>query len=240
MKQYEKMTAWHKAQIGTSETPPGTNNVRYNTAYYGREVSDPTGDSFQWCMSYHWCGFQETGLGDLFMDGGRTASCTGLYKWAVSHGRWVTGGFREGDILIYSSNGSAEKIYHTGYYTGDRTSNGRLIAIEGNVNNAVQYVYRRLSEVFGAFRPAWADEDAEPDPETVTVELPVLRMGETGIPVLMLQSCLQAAGFRLPKYGADGEWGSETQSAVLGFQTHAKITVDGIVDAETWTKLLRG
>ncbi len=35
-------------------TPPGSNNVKYNTAFYGHEVSDPTGNRFRWCVVFQW------------------------------------------------------------------------------------------------------------------------------------------------------------------------------------------
>jgi N-acetylmuramoyl-L-alanine amidase len=44
-------------------------------------------------------------------------------------------------------------------------------------------------------------------------------------------------GFALPKWGMDGDFGSETRDWVKKFQREKKITVDGIVGPQTWGKL---
>ena len=36
----EKILEIARSQIGTKESPAKSDNVKYNTAYYGREVSD--------------------------------------------------------------------------------------------------------------------------------------------------------------------------------------------------------
>lgn len=38
-----------KSQVGTKEVPAGSNKVKYNTWYYGKEVS---GSSYPWCMAF--------------------------------------------------------------------------------------------------------------------------------------------------------------------------------------------
>ena len=39
MTQIEKLVTVASAEIGTTEEPKGSNHIKYNTAYYGREVS---------------------------------------------------------------------------------------------------------------------------------------------------------------------------------------------------------
>lgn len=51
------------------------------------------------------------------------------------------------------------------------------------------------------------------------------------------QMKLVAAGFPLQRYGIDGVYGSETQSAVKQFQSANGISVDGVVGTETWMAL---
>lgn len=55
-----------------------------------------------------------------------------------------------------------------------------------------------------------------------------LRMGCKGSDVLHLQKCLIALGYRLPKYGADGDFGAETLAAVNAFKADRGLKVDGI------------
>ena len=67
---------------------------------------------------------------------------------------------------------------------------------------------------------------------------PTLRKGDKGSDVANLQKLLMQAGYALPKYGADGDFGDECLSAVKAFQRDNKLTVDGIVGAKTWKALL--
>lgn len=57
---------------------------------------------------------------------------------------------------------------------------------------------------------------------------PLLRRGSKGTRVKNLQKALVAAGERLPRFGADGHFGAETEAALRSFQRKAGIGVDGI------------
>ena len=61
----------------------------------------------------------------------------------------------------------------------------------------------------------------------------LLRVGSRGADVKKLQEDLLKLGYKLPKYGADGSFGAETEAAVRAFQKDAGIAVDGIVGNET-------
>jgi hypothetical protein len=65
----------------------------------------------------------------------------------------------------------------------------------------------------------------------------VLKIGDNGADVKKLQEYLLKVGEKLPKFGADGDYGQETFVAVKSFQAHQKLTVDGVVGAETKAKL---
>lgn len=67
---------------------------------------------------------------------------------------------------------------------------------------------------------------------------PTLRKGDKGTDVANLQKLLMQAGYALPKFGADGDFGDECLNAVKAFQRDKKLTVDGIVGAKTWEALL--
>lgn len=55
----------------------------------------------------------------------------------------------------------------------------------------------------------------------------VLKKGMNGSDVKALQELLLQLGYELPKYGADGSFGSETLSALLEFQKDEGLEVDG-------------
>ncbi|MCZ0755868.1 peptidoglycan-binding domain-containing protein [Anoxybacillus sp. J5B_2022] len=69
-----------------------------------------------------------------------------------------------------------------------------------------------------------------------TVRLP-LKLGDKGTFVKEIQQDLIRVGFPLPKYGADGAFGEETENAVMAFQKQYGLHVDGIVGQETLAKL---
>jgi N-acetylmuramoyl-L-alanine amidase len=64
-----------------------------------------------------------------------------------------------------------------------------------------------------------------------------LKIGDHGSFVKEIQEDLIRIGFPLPKYGADGIFGEETENAVMAFQKRYGLRVDGIVGPETLSKL---
>ena len=64
----------------------------------------------------------------------------------------------------------------------------------------------------------------------------LLRKGDTGAAVKLLQHRLNILGWQLTE---DGIWGVQTDSAVRGYQYRAGLTVDGIVGAKTRAALIR-
>lgn len=76
------------------------------------------------------------------------------------------------------------------------------------------------------------------DEETEVRE--TLKRGMKGEDVRKLQRRLMELGYALPKYGADGDYGSETVTAVKAFQADRGLTVDGIAGETTLTALYAG
>lgn len=65
----------------------------------------------------------------------------------------------------------------------------------------------------------------------------LIEYGDKGDKVKEIQELLIAAGYPLQKYGADGDFGNETLTAVKAFQTAFKLEVDGIVGDKTLNAL---
>ena len=53
-----------------------------------------------------------------------------------------------------------------------------------------------------------------------------------------MQILLIAGGYDVGKYGADGEFGADTEKAVRTFQRENELDVDGIAGKDTVTALL--
>lgn len=144
-------------QVGITENPAGSNKVKYNTEYYGREVS---GKAYPWCMAFVWWVFQGAGF-HLF----KTASCSafvGQYK-AKSPGQIVRANYRAGDIVFFDFTGKRAKTEHVGIVESVG-ADGTLTTIEGNTGmgndangGAVMRRTRKQGLVTCAVRPGYSD-----------------------------------------------------------------------------------
>ena len=154
-----------RRQIGTRESPPNSNNVRYNTWYYGREVS---GAAYPWCMVFVQWVFDQAKVKLPT----RTASCGALMRAAQSAGCWVTGDYRPGDVVIYDFPGGAATD-HCGIV--ESVDGTYISAIEGNTSStsdadggAVERRARKFAQIVGAVRPSYDKEVEEVRYNTVS------------------------------------------------------------------------
>lgn len=171
-------------------------------------------------------------------------------------------GLEKGDVLLNKKNhtelyigGSKvvkasinERGGTTGGQSGDQT--GREIYVGNYYNYPWDCVLRYMG--------GDPDEDEKPaDSEPVTqpstpvnpqllpcyVKLPMLQRGDggKGSPlegyVTAMQGLLLVWGYELPKYGADGDFGGETQAALQRFQEDHGLYADGVCGNLTWAKL---
>ena len=150
-----------RKQIGVSEAPPDSNNVRYNTWYYGREVS---GKAYPWCMVFvQWC-FDQAHVSLP----ARTASCGTLMNAAKQFGTWVTRDFQPCDVVIYDFSGKKRTTEHCGIVEQVIPGYG-VQAIEGNTSEAgsqsnggmVCRKNRNKKYIIGAIRPQFDAEKKE-------------------------------------------------------------------------------
>ena len=67
-----------------------------------------------------------------------------------------------------------------------------------------------------------------------------IKRGSKGTAVKEMQQLLIAAGYNMPKYGADGSFGAESEAALRAFQRDNGLSVDGICGPKTWAALQNG
>lgn len=84
-----------------------------------------------------------------------------------------------------------------------------------------------------------ADKPAESAAGGFTAVFPQLTKGSAGDKVRVLQELLLGRGYDLGTYGADGNFGAATRTAVTQFQAVNGLAADGVVGENTWRKLLR-
>ena len=162
--------------------------------------------------------------------------------------------FDWGDPSTYASSNNTGSPDHVGIV--EKVSDGYITVIEGNYSDSVK---RRTLEVNGRYIRGYGvpkyDPEATTEPttstetktenatpvggSTVSVKLNVLKKGSTGNQVKALQMMLYAMGYNLgTKNPMDGDFGAKTDTAVKAYQKQNNLTVDGIVGAKTWSKLL--
>lgn len=135
-------------------------------------------------------------------------------------------------VKAYIASGDYEKLTDSKYLTSDKyLKRGDILVKEGS-------------------HTAMALEDgacAEPsaavyEPEIVTiyysVRLPLLVRGMKSDAVKAVQQLLLAKGYELPRYGADGDFGEETENALLCYQEDMNLEANAKCDPETWSALL--
>ena len=83
------------------------------------------------------------------------------------------------------------------------------------------------------------DKPAENPAGGFTAVFPQLAKGSKGDKVRVLQELLKGRGYSLGTYGADGDFGAATETAVMSFQAINVLAADGVVGENTWRKLLR-
>lgn len=142
---------WAESQLGVIEFPVNSNKVKYNTWYYGKEVS---GAAYPWCMAFVQWVFQRASL-PLPV---KTASCTVLANYAKTHGQWVTKGYKPGDILFMHWGKNAAVTEHVGIVK--EAKGNYVVAYEGNTSLAsqanggcVMERNRAYANITGAYRP---------------------------------------------------------------------------------------
>ena len=151
-----------RSQLGVREDPAGSNRVKYNAAYYGREVA---GSWYPWCCTFQWWLFRQAGAGALFYGGGKTASCTELYRDYRVRGLFgVFVVLRLGDLVFFVFDGGRSGcMNHVGLC--EKVEPGYVTTIDGNTGDGdeanggtVARRRRALKYVGGAARPGYEEE----------------------------------------------------------------------------------
>ena len=153
----EKILTIARSQLGIKENPPNSNRVKFNTAYYGQEVS---GSAYPWCCAFVWWVFREAGAASLFYGGKKTASCSALLSF--HKGQAVRGDYQPGDIIFFNFNGRKNPA-HVGIC---ESWDGQYITtIDGNTaptneanGGAVMRRRRAKKYMIGAYRPAYEED----------------------------------------------------------------------------------
>ena len=171
--------------------------------------------------------------------GARAFDCSGLVCWTLVECGAKPKGFdttanglyksyttaiskhdlRDGDLCFKVKDG---KAHHVGIYV-----NGKIIEAKGRAYGVVSSSVSSSWNAFGRLNIKWDDE-----PKAFILTR-VLRKGDKGEDVKWVQNALLQRNYRLPKYGADGNFGTETLKAIKSFQRNNGLADDGAVGKKT-------
>ena len=146
---------------------------------------------------------------------------------------------KKGDIIIFMFTiGSRD---HIGAVRLDSKSSSKLYTIEGNTSGGqVAKRTREKKNIFAVYRPPYKAEKVSPF-KGILPTLPkrgYFKSGDKGGQVEKLQKFLIWNGESCGHYGADGDYGTNTASAVSDFQIRYGLSVDGAWGKECQKKAI--
>jgi len=127
---------------------------------------------------------------------------------------------------LYRKDAKTGKMGHTGLYLGDGQT---FIHAAGSKTGVVKSTIKEYGRWTHWGIPAGLYDNGV----NIVITISNLQRGAYGASVKMLQEMLVKVGEVLPKYGADSDFGAETEAALKNFQTKNGLAVTGIVDATT-------
>lgn len=246
---------YHEKASNSNLYDKAANSGSGNYTKYAKELDSMTDwyngakNGYAWCdIFYDWLFYKcfGTQLGrQMICQPTHSAGAGCLYsaQYYKSAGRFVTSNPQPGDQIFFTYNPG--EYSHTGIV--EKVENGTITTIEGNTSDQVARktypIY--FSVIAGYGRPKW--DLAENTPVTsspvdfvngdITDRYAMLRKGSIGEDVRKIQEQLIRLGYGLGPDGADGEFGTNTEKAVIAFQMSNGLEIDGVVGTETRKKL---
>ncbi len=220
------------------------NYTKYARDMDALKVYNGIKQGYAWCNVFiDWCFVQAVGVDrarELLI--GFSAGCTQDYNWLKAKGQIVSEP-QKGDLVFFGD------LSHIGII--ENVDNERIYTIEGNTSDKAELIinggqvakksYLKSSKyIYGYARPKYNESIVANSSENVSsnqVIYPLIKKGSKGDFVRIAQEKLLQKGYILPKFGPDGDFGSETEEAIKQLQRDVHIEVDGIVGKNTWDAL---
>jgi hypothetical protein len=172
-----------RGEVGVTESPPGSNRVKY------WEVM-PSWNGQPWCVVFlMWC-FRKAGDAMAFFGGAFTASCSTLLAWYKNQGQTVpVEDVQAGDIVLLNFHGGKDPE-HCGLVEFTPVKGSMTIAtIEGNTTNGggsqsdggqVCRKTRYMTQVVAVCRPIYTEDEMKKDYEGHWAEQSIRRVMGNG------------------------------------------------------------
>ena len=196
--------------------------------------------NWEWCATFVSAVAVKLGYTDIIPT---ECSCTKMIELLKNIDAWDERDNRmplPGELIFYNWEAAA---------TGDDTTdtdhvgiveyvkNGVITVIEGNYSQSVKR--RQIPVNYRYIRGYGVPKyETEKKKEAFTLEMRQLKKGCKGEDVRALQILLMGRGYSVGESGADGDFGSNTLSAVKRYQRAHGIGADGIAGIKTMSSLL--
>lgn len=236
------------SQLDNKTSNAGYNNYTkyardlFNAGYYNGNKN-----GYAWCDCFHdWCHWIASGKNAkeaqsiICQTGDLGAGCTYSAQYYRNAGRFYSTP-QVGDQIFFGDKGDE---YHTGIVY--KVDSSRVYTIEGNTSGDAGVVdngggvfkksyYRSYYQIAGYGRPKY---DGASTNEDVAVETRnYLVGGDIGADVKTMQEGLIKLGYSCGSYGADGDFGADTDAALRKFQKDNGLVVDGKYGALSKAKM---
>lgn len=204
-----------RAYIGTKENPKNSNNVLFNTWFYGKTVS---GQEYPWCMAF--CQYICAMAGIKLPI--RTASCGDLMRASKKENMWVVRDFKPGDICIFDWSGKQKTTNHCGIVEEVVPDMG-VVTIEGNTSTSdnsnggeVMRRTRANKYIVGAVRPIYDAEIKKEDVLGMTIQEFIDKLTDEQAYNLLIKAQRHASILPEPTWSqAEGQWEKAKEKGVI-------------------------
>ena len=202
-----------------------------------------------WCAMFVSGVLVIVGIGE----GVTSDSCTLMQRYMSESDKWSEPDDWPipGDIIFFDWDNKKEErpLDHVGICVGFNNDTLQITYVNGNGDSSYYVTEEEINvnakgkdghNLVAYWMRYVGDEESEvPEYEDKEVELKVrqLHKGMTGGDVKSLQRLLFADGYSVGKSGDDGDFGNDTEKAVINYQKDHELDPDGIAGEKTLTAL---
>ena len=202
-----------------------------------------------WCAMFVSSVLNIVGIGEVVT----SDSCTLMQRYMSESDKWSEPDDWPipGDIIFFDWDNKKEErpLDHVGICVGFNNDTLQITYVNGNGDSSYYVTEEEINvnakgkdghNLVAYWMRYVGDEETEvPEYEDKEVELKVrqLHKGMTGGDVKSLQRLLFADGYSVGKSGDDGDFGNDTEKAVINYQKDHELDPDGIAGEKTLTAL---